>query len=239
MGELSKRYMRYRFMHALHDSLDVDTSQLSNQLAQLKQLVDSAMPEELSSFRPISTRNALYVISAKRFAENLRTESDRIRHLSQVANQSAIIAPIVGGQRLADGILGLVAYDEYQRPPGVRNGAARANRVNLPGSVLAVSSGGISVATTGYSVFATQKYVNKLGKQHMLPDQQIQDRLNDLGACAINPRKVYTVHGIVHIPIELAVGQLMAKHASKPAIEPRSIRCYQSNSSELCIQPYI
>jgi hypothetical protein len=123
---------------------------------------------------PAMTRLAYYSNSSQRFKKQIIDETTVARHLEQVALESTLLGPLIGGTLMTQGIFGTVGYYKFTfKPRRQLNYALRGAIAGTPGAALAVGG------TAAWYV-AGLAYEYRLKKEHRMPSQIIDERLKHL-----------------------------------------------------------
>ena len=97
-----------------------------------------------------------------------------MRNLDEVALQTSLLGPVIGGQLMTQGILGTVGYYKYTTQP--------IKQINQYYYGAVVGTVGSSMAVVGNAAWllSSLSYQHHLSKEKKLPDQLIKSRLEHL-----------------------------------------------------------
>ena len=143
---------------------------LNKKLEDLAPVSDGTMIPGL----PATQRLAMYTQSDELFRKQLDSETRTMRNLDQVALQTSVLGPVIGGQLMTQGILGTVGYYKYTTQP--------IKQVNQYYYGAVVGTVGTSMAVVGNAAWllSSLSYQHHLSKEKKLPDQLIKSRLEHL-----------------------------------------------------------
>lgn len=158
-----------RRLHASADGL----SKLSAQLKQLE-TADST-PGSLMPSLPATQRAGIYTDSNQLFISQLENETTVMRRLDKVALQDSLMGPAIGGLFMTQGIMGTKGYYDYfpRRPKKMLD-------LQYKGTIIGTVGASMAVVGNAAWLLASMSYEHRLRKQHRLPAQLIQDRLQHL-----------------------------------------------------------
>ena len=140
---------------------------------QLEELLPGAQGSLMPSL-PATQRLALYTESRDLFVKQLDSETKTIRRLQEVALQTSILAPPIGGLLTTQGILGTIGYYKYRtRPRQLLN-------YSYAGSICGTVGTGLSVVGNAAWLLSSMAYEAKLKRNQQLPEQLIKARLGHL-----------------------------------------------------------
>jgi len=138
------------------------------------------LQDALQSLDPTGTkyptavwRTAEYTKDIEQSGRQLRNEARLMNHLEQVAVQSNVIGPPIGGTLLAQGILGTVGHYEY-------GGTRKELDLNYKGAVTGLVGTSTAVGVTAAGYLAGSYYFHQMKKKNRLPRQIIGERLKFL-----------------------------------------------------------
>jgi hypothetical protein len=118
-------------------------------------------------------RAAEYTKDIDQSGRQLRNEARLMNHLEQVAVQSNIIGPPIGGTLLAQGILGTVGHYQY-------GGTRKELDLNYKRAVSGLVGTSTAVGVTAAGYLAGSYYFHQMKKKNRLPSQIIGERLKFL-----------------------------------------------------------
>lgn len=169
-GSLIRQHDYNSVLRKLGEKQKLDPSQLTADRLQLEQLLPDSQGSLMPAL-PAVDRLALYTESDQLFQKQLANETHILRHLEQVAIESNLLGPAIGGCLMTQGILGTVGYYKYTfRPRKLLN-------LSYNGAVIGTAGAGLAVVATAASLLASWSYENRLRKENRLPAQLIEQRL--------------------------------------------------------------
>ncbi len=120
-------------------------------------------------------RALLYSRSSQFFEEELRREQRVMKYLNSVAAQSDIIGPLVGATALAQGILGTYGHYNF-----VGRDERQKAKYDYAGSVAGTAGSALALSVTATAMIFDLWYIHRLEKNHKMPEQLIEDRLEKM-----------------------------------------------------------
>jgi hypothetical protein len=157
----------------LHTTSDFQFTDLN---AQCQKLAEAAPTSEgaLMPSMPATQRLGLYTQSDDLFRKQLENETKTTRHLEQVALQTSLLGPLIGGTLATQGILGTYGY--YHYPVRILKQLNQVYYGTVSGTV------GTSMAVVGNAAWllSSYSYEHRLSKENRLPSQLIEARLEHL-----------------------------------------------------------
>jgi len=172
-GLLMRRHAYESFSKQIGEKPEFDFTELSAARKQLKES-ESTAEGTLIPTLPAVDRLALYADSEQLYKKQILSETTVSRHLEKVALENSLLAPLVGGTIMTQGILGSVGYFRYTFRPRPQLKYA------FYGAVVGTVGGGIAVGGNAASFLASYAYEYHLRKEHRLPSQLIEERLSHL-----------------------------------------------------------
>jgi hypothetical protein len=118
-------------------------------------------------------RASEYTKDIEQSSRQLRNEARLMNHLEQVAVQSNVIGPPIGGTLLAQGILGTVGHYQY-------GDTLKELDLNYKGAVTGLVGTSTAVGVTAAGYLAGSYYFHQMKKKNRLPRQIIGERLKFL-----------------------------------------------------------
>jgi hypothetical protein len=164
---------RRSFLNKVNNWQPFDSAKLSAMQKRLQELSAESSGTLMPSL-PVTDRLAIYMQSGELFRKQMTEETAIMGRLNQVALQSSLLGPLVGGTFMTQGILGTIGYYKYTnrlRP-----------QINHYYSGAIVGSVGASTELVGTAAWlvASLAYEHKLAKEKRLPRQLIAERLDHL-----------------------------------------------------------
>lgn len=171
------KYARKRAYETLEKQIGAkpkfDEAAFSAQGKRVREILKTVDASVISSL-PGTERLALYTDASALFKKQLDSETTIMRRNEKVALQNNLLAPVIGGQLMTQGILGCVGSYRYNLQP--RKQLSMFYRGAIVGTV------GTSMATVGnaVSLLSSLSYEHRLSKEKKLPAQLIKARLEHL-----------------------------------------------------------
>jgi len=150
---------------------------------ELREILKSTNGSVIASM-PGTDRLALYTDASVLFKKQLDSETTIMRRNEKVALQNNLLAPVIGGQLMTQGIFGCIGSYRYNLRP--RKQLSMFYRGAIVGTV------GTSMATVGnaVSLLSTLSYEHRLSKENKMPAQLIKARLEHLEEVEKEVRKI-------------------------------------------------
>jgi len=164
---------RSSFLSKVNNWQPFDSAKLSAMQKHLQELSAESSGTLMPSL-PATDRLAIYMQSGELFRKQMTEETAMMSRLNQVALQSSLLGPVVGGTFMTQGILGTIGYYKYTNRPRAQ--------INHYYSGAIVGSVGASIALIGTAAWliASLAYEHKLAKEKRLPRHLIAERLDHL-----------------------------------------------------------
>jgi hypothetical protein len=140
----------------------------------LEQLLPGAQDSILMPSLPATQRLAVYTESDSLFVKQLDNETRVMRRLQEVALQTNIIGPPIGGTLMTQGILGTVGYYKYPRRP------RKLLNLGYAGAIVGTVGTSANVVGTAAWLLSSMVYEHKLQRDKQMPEQLIKARLDHL-----------------------------------------------------------
>ncbi|CAN5586586.1 hypothetical protein BH11CYA1_BH11CYA1_24880 [soil metagenome] len=160
-----------------------DGAAFNQQFKEAREILKTTNASIITSL-PGTDRLAMYTDASGFFKKQLDSETTIMRRREKVALQSNLLAPVIGGQIMTQGILGCVGSYRYNLRP--RKQLSMFYRGAIVGTVAT------SMATVGnaVSLLSSLSYEHRLSKEKKLPEQLIKARLEHLEDVEIAVRKL-------------------------------------------------
>lgn len=165
------------------EKVKFDDGAFARQSKELREVLRTTNGSVIASL-PGTDRLAMYTDSFSLFKKQLDSETAIMRRNEKVALQSNLLAPVIGGQLMTQGIFGSIGSYRYNLQP--RKQLSMFYRGAIIGTV------GTSMATVGnaVSLLSTLSYEHRLSKEKKLPVQLIKARLEHLEEVEKEVRKI-------------------------------------------------
>jgi hypothetical protein len=170
-GIAAGRLAQHRFAREAGGVSASSVAELSQEVKHLEEMLAKSAAAGEPRPRGIA-RAALYSQSSQNFSEELRREMRIMKYLNEVAAQSDIVGPAVGGTILSQGILTTCAHYLF----GGKDERKKA-LLDYRGSVIGAAGSGVAVAVTAGAMIFDIYYMHRLEKKQKLPEQLIEQRL--------------------------------------------------------------
>jgi hypothetical protein len=177
VGYLTKRHNRHRLLRKLNEQICINSTALEDDLQKLQALRKEASPQTMTSVGKLSKRLFLYTIEGYLFQTALDQETKQVRIRNKVAIQSNIFGPLIGSTSIAQGILKMIAYYDYRRPPTTFHKLCVAGHLSYAGSLIGLPGASASLGITGFMLGNSLLHNHKLAKEGHLPKQLLEKRL--------------------------------------------------------------
>jgi len=172
-GRLMERHARRVLDREIGSAQTFSKAEFNSKSKLLEELLPGAQGSLMPSL-PATQRLALYTESRDLFVKQLDNETRTIRRLQEVALQTNILAPPIGGLLTTQGILGTIGYYRYRtRPRQLLN-------YGYAGAICGTVGTGVSVVGNAAWLLSSMAYENKLKRTNQLPEQLIKARLGHL-----------------------------------------------------------
>lgn len=172
-GNLMARHARRVLDRELGPAVAFKDEEFSAKRKLLEELLPGAQGSLIPSL-PATQRLAMYTESNKLFVKQLDNETHTIRRLQEVALQTNLLAPPIGGTLMTQGILGTVGYYSYRTRPRKQLNCGYAGAI--------VGCVGLSANLVGTAAWllSSMAYEHKLKAKQQMPAQLIKARLQHL-----------------------------------------------------------
>jgi hypothetical protein len=172
-GKIMERHARNVLDREIGSDHAFSKADFNSKSKLLEELLPGAQGSLMPSL-PATQRLALYTESRDLFVKQLDNETKTIRRLQEVALQTSILAPPIGGLLTTQGILGTIGYYRYRaRPRQLLN-------YGYAGAICGTVGTGVSVVGNAAWLLSSMAYENKLKRTNQLPAQLINARLGHL-----------------------------------------------------------
>ncbi len=176
VGAVVRHSTRRSLEKELGTSIKFDPSNLKAQCSILEKLV-AADPDGSGSVitsLPASQRLGIYTQSESLFRKQLESEIRTSQKLSQVALESSLLGPPIGGLLMTQGILGTRGFYKYKFQP------RKQLQLNYDGAIIGTIGTSMAVAGNASALLGAWLYEQNLKGKNRLPSQLIESRLNHL-----------------------------------------------------------
>lgn len=152
------------------------------ELERLNKLANAANPASLELSGQIKKRIAVYNMWNDKFDKYVDAKTKHLRHLHEVASESVLAGPIIGGVSIAEDVLTTSSYFglRFRKRPKIANG------MNKSAAICLTTSAGAGGLFNAQALLRELLYERKLSKKNELPSQQLQIRLDTLVAIEKN-----------------------------------------------------
>lgn len=172
-GYLSRRLALHGLSKQLGERPHHDIELVRSNTRRLQDLLSNVDPTGTRS-AGVVLRSGAYAESGDLFRKQLRRETALMKHLDNVAVQSDLLGPAIGGTLLTQGIMGTVGHYKYEHHP--------LKELNLvyKGAVVGLPGASTAVVATAAALLGDWHFENRQKKQKRLPAQLIEQRLKHL-----------------------------------------------------------
>lgn len=146
------------------------------ELRKLNEFAAKADPASLEFSGAIKKRIAIYNLWNDKFDVYVDEKTSYLRHLHEVASESVLAGPAIGGVSIAEDVVSTSSYVQgrFRKRPKTSNDQSKAAAICL------AASAGAGLVYNGQSLVRELLYERKLRKKNELPEQQLQIRLDTL-----------------------------------------------------------
>lgn len=182
-GKYARRKAYETLEKQIGEKTKFDSDSFARQGRELREILKTTNGMVIPSL-PGTDRLALYTDASVEFKKQLDSETAIMRRNEKVALQSNLLAPVIGGQLMTQGIFGCIGSYRYNLQP--RKQLSMFYRGAIIGTV------GTSMATVGnaVSLLSTLSYEHRLSKEKKMPSQLIHARLEHLAEVEKEVRKI-------------------------------------------------
>jgi hypothetical protein len=155
----------------LGQNKDADLAELA---ALRQQLSESVAIKELIASLPVTERLILYREANENFRTQLFSETAVTRRLEKVALEQSLLAPVIGGTLMTQGILYTAGYYRFHTQP------KKQLSLTYGGTVAGTTGAALNVLATAASLLANRAYEHRLQREGRSPAQLIEVQLKHL-----------------------------------------------------------
>lgn len=165
--------MGRRQRHKLAKGFSIERpAMLADDSLQKLQELQRNLPDEKQ--KELLTDTIAFGERSQRLDKSLDRETKEIQRYQEIAQQQAIVGPLVGLTGVASSVLAVTAFYGYRHKPTI------PNKIQFPGRISATAGQGIALIVTPYTMFAGMLRAQRLKARGQLPSQILEQRLKNL-----------------------------------------------------------